>query len=126
VPHTVPKNTCRPCVPTRVKKAEYEAFAHGPWPSLTKWINSYSSIERNTAPRTNVAAKAKKVCTFLFFAAKYTVKPTVKLDVRRIRVSHKTNGSEASSAMLGAPKVWPCKTAWVAKSDANKTTSLMR
>src|SRR3546814_8753030 len=54
---TMPKVTCSPCVPTRVKKLERKALRCGPAPISIRWWNSYSSIPRKASPNSPVRSE---------------------------------------------------------------------
>src|ERR1700724_3374121 len=51
-----PKVTCKPCVPTSVKKEERKALRCGPAPSWIRWENSFSSMETKAMPNSAVIA----------------------------------------------------------------------
>ena len=52
----MPKVTCSPWVPTRVKNDDRKALRQGPAPSAIMWANSFSSRPRKAAPNRPVTA----------------------------------------------------------------------
>ena len=55
--HSRPTKTCRPWVPTRVKKADRKALRCGGAPSPIMCANSYSSMHRKTKPSAPVTSE---------------------------------------------------------------------
>src|ERR1700754_4185744 len=121
--HASPTVTCSPCVPTSAKKADRNALRDGPAPADTMAANSVTSIPRNIAPNTKVAAIDRYSATTFVRAIATAPKPQVTLEASRHSVSRKTCRLSNNSAPLGPPAVAPERTAYVANSTAKMMMS---